>query len=70
MTEDEPAHAVHTIRHDESAGLGVGFAIARTIVDTHGGTIDAHDNPEGGATFIVTLRCQTPKSLSGPPSSA
>ena len=37
-------------------GLGIGLTIARTIVDAHGGTIDARNNPEGGATFTVTLR--------------
>ncbi len=37
-------------------GLGIGLTIARTIVDAHRGTIDGHNNPEGGATFTVTLR--------------
>ena len=36
-------------------GLGIGLTIARRIVDAHGGTIEAHNNPEGGATFALTL---------------
>ena len=52
-------------------GLGIGLTITRTIVEAHGGTIDARDNPEGGATFTVTLhRVETPRILSGPPSAA
>lgn len=40
----------------KSHGLGIGLTIASTIVDAHGGTIRAHNNPDGGATFTVTLR--------------
>jgi C4-dicarboxylate-specific signal transduction histidine kinase len=55
----------------KARGLGIGLTITRTIVDAHGGTIDARNNPEGGATFTVTLpRIETPKILSGPPSAA
>jgi K+-sensing histidine kinase KdpD len=50
------------------AYLGIGLTITRTIVETHGGTIDARDNPEGGATFTVTLRrSELPGIRSGPP---
>ena len=40
----------------KSHGLGIGLTIVRTIIDAHGGTIDARNNPDGGATFTVTLR--------------
>jgi signal transduction histidine kinase len=40
----------------KSNGLGIGLTIARTIVDAHGGTIEARNNSAGGATFTVTLR--------------
>jgi signal transduction histidine kinase len=52
-------------------GLGIGLAVARTIVHAHGGTIDAYNNAEGGARFTVSLRTsELPRTSSGPSSSA
>lgn len=36
-------------------GVGLGLAIARTIVDAHEGTIAAANRPEGGATITARL---------------
>lgn len=40
----------------KSRGLGIGLTIARTIIDAHGGTIEARNNPDGGATFRHAAR--------------
>jgi len=37
-------------------GLGIGLAIARTIVEAHEGRISAQNHPDGGAIFTVILR--------------
>jgi signal transduction histidine kinase len=52
----------------KSHGLGIGLTIARRIVDAHRGTIEARNNPEGGATFTVTFpRSEMPEALSESP---
>jgi two-component system sensor histidine kinase GlrK len=49
-------------------GVGLGLAIARTIVEAHGGAIGVEDNPGGGSRFIIILPSSA-KYRSGPPSS-
>jgi two-component system sensor kinase FixL len=39
----------------KAEGLGMGLAIARTIVDAHGGRLGAANNVHSGATFHFTL---------------
>jgi len=36
-------------------GVGLGLSIAHQIVHRHGGWIEALNNAEGGATFVITL---------------
>jgi signal transduction histidine kinase len=43
----------------KAEGLGMGLAIARTIVDAHGGRLGAANNVHGGATFHFTLPVAT-----------
>ncbi len=42
-------------RTRESGGAGLGLAIAKALVEAHGGKIWAENAPEGGACFHFTL---------------
>jgi PAS domain S-box-containing protein len=42
-------------RADRDRGTGLGLSICKSITDRFGGTIEAHNNPDGGARFHVAL---------------
>jgi PAS domain S-box-containing protein len=44
----------------KTKGTGLGMAIARRIVEAHGGTIAAGSSPSGGAEIVITLPRESP----------
>jgi two-component system sensor histidine kinase KdpD len=47
-------------RESSTPGVGLGLAIARAIVEAHGGRIVVAPVPEGGASFVFTLPLGNP----------
>ena len=55
IAENQRARIFEPIYTTKREGLGMGLAIARTIVNAHGGAVWAENNPEGGASLRCTL---------------
>jgi signal transduction histidine kinase len=51
----EPFFRVNRSRAKTTAGYGLGLSICKRIVEAHGGTISAANNPDRGATFTISL---------------
>ena len=42
---------------DERMGMGLGLAISKRIIENHNGAISVINTPQGGAKFMVSLKC-------------
>ncbi|MFZ3151581.1 MAG: ATP-binding protein [Anaerolineaceae bacterium] len=51
----ERFYRVDSNRKRESGSTGLGLAIARKLAEAHGGTLTAHNHPQGGAVFSLRL---------------
>lgn len=54
-------HRLHS--KDKYEGSGIGLAIAKKIIDKHGGLITAHSSEDRGAVFVIVLPVRHPDSM-------
>jgi signal transduction histidine kinase len=55
IAEDIHPRLFHAFVTSKQAGLGIGLALSRSIVQSHGGELRAENNAGGGATFRFSL---------------
>lgn len=51
----EPFVRLEASRNRDTGGVGMGLAIAQTIIQAHGGTVELRNCREGGLEAVVTL---------------
>ena len=55
LTEEAEQNIFQPFFTTKSSGLGLGLAICRSIIESHGGILSCTRNPSGGTTFSFTL---------------
>lgn len=62
LPEGDPEQIYDPFFSTKERGTGMGLAIARRIIRSHGGNLKAGNNPEGGARFVLTLSAKEGRS--------
>jgi signal transduction histidine kinase len=55
IPDEDLRHVFEPFFTTKAEGLGMGLAIARSLVESHGGRLVAENNKQGGATFTFTI---------------
>ena len=55
ITKDAEKNIFQPFFTTKPSGLGLGLAICRSIIESHGGVLSFNKNPSGGTTFYFTL---------------
>jgi signal transduction histidine kinase len=59
----KPFVRLENSRSRDTGGVGLGLAIARSIIRSHGGDITLHNRPEGGLRATISLPGVTVQEL-------
>jgi len=55
FSEEDLPNVFEALMTTKPAGMGVGLSVCRTIIETYGGRISAHNCPDGGAMVRFTI---------------
>lgn len=55
LSEESLQRIFHPFYTTKEAGMGMGLSISQSIIQSHGGSLSADNNPSRGATFVVVL---------------
>jgi len=55
LSDETISRVFHPFFTTKPAGMGMGLSISQSIIQAHGGSLSAYNNPSRGSTFVVVL---------------